>query len=251
MKKSRYLIIGILLCSIQPTYSSEPDEWAGPQERVFFSNWSININIGATSYFGDLSQYDLNPIKKLGYESKLAYGFNITKRIKYFEVAGQVIYGGLKSKYRPEQSFETRIVEYSLQAGLDITKVLFPHNTGKYGLDVYVGSGQFMFKTTAYNVFDGLQIPVETGTGVPEFVYFFGCRLNVKVSEKIKITSDLSIRQAQNDNIDRYIANGDFDYYSFLNIGVSYSFGQIFKPIKDESKQKVNKRVPVWRAENK
>jgi len=248
MKKSRYLVFGILLCVSQSTYSSTPDEWCGPKKRVLFQNWTVNASIGFTSYFGDLSQYDLSPVNKMVFESKPAYGLKLTKYIKnIFGISGQVIYGGFQSDYKPQHTFQTKLLEYSVQAGLDIINLIFPRNTLKYGLEAYVGAGQFIFRTSVFTVNDGLQSPNTFSTGVPEFVYFFGGELYYTINNRFRVTVDLSIRQAQNDNIDKYLKNGDFDYYSLLNVGISYSLGKLFIPNKDESNFKLNKASPVWR----
>ena len=247
MKRSKYLIVGVFLFSVQPTYSSNPDEWSGPKESILLSNWSVNLNIGFTSYFGDLSQYDLQATSKFLFESKPAYGLKLSKQIKVFGISGQVIYGGFRSNYKTDHLFETRLVEYSLQAGLNVFPILFPHTQKKYGLEVYVGVGQFIFNTSVDSYIDGQQITDAYSTGVPEFVYFFGSEFYINLSKQIKVTTNLSIRQVQNDNIDKYIANGDFDYYSLLNFGITYFFNKLFKPVKDDARQGVNKQEPIWR----
>lgn len=251
MKESRYLFVGVLFIFVLKSYSSTPDEWSGPKERVLLEDWSVNLNVGFTSYFGDLSQYDLNVTNKLMFESKPAFGIKLTKHIKYFQISGQVIYGGFKSDYRPERSFETRLVEYSLQAGLDVLSLLVPRKSLDYGFEVYIGAGQFLFRTSRITSLDGLQYSEDVGTGIPEFVYFFGSGLYYNVSDRIGITADLSIRQAQNDNIDKYLANGDFDYYSLLSFGVTFSIGKIYTPVRYHPNSNINKGVPVWRAEKR
>jgi len=247
MKSSKILFVGVLVFSFQPSYSANPDEWSGPQETALLRNWSINLNMGFTSFFGDLSQYDLSPVNKIQYESKPAYGLKLSKQMKSFSISGQVLYGGFKSDYKPEHSFETRIVEYSVQAGLNFSSLVYPREVLKYGLDFYVGLGQFIFNTSVDGILDGQQLPDAYSTGIPEFVYFFGIELFVNLSDHFKFTTNLSIRQAQNDNIDKYIAHDDFDYYSLLNVGISYSFGKLYKPLKDEPRQGINKQGPVWR----
>lgn len=247
MKRSKYLIVGVLLFSAQQTYSSNPDEWSGPKERILLSNWSVNLNIGVTSYFGDLSQYDLQATNKILFESKLAYGLKLSKRIRIFSFSGQVMYGGFKSDYKTEHSFEMNFLEYSAQAGLEMVPLIFKQKSRKYGLEVYVGIGQFIFNTSVNSYNDGQQTSGNFSNGIPEFVYFFGTELNIRVSEKLSITSNLSIRQVQNDNIDKYLAHGDFDYYSLLNFGITYSFSNLFKPAKDDPRQSVNKGKPLWR----
>lgn len=247
MKRTKFLIVGVLLFSVQHSYSSGPDEWTGPKESILLSNWSVNLNMGFTSYFGDLSQYDLNATNKLIYESKAAYGLKLTKQIKSFGISGSVLYGGFKSDYKPEHTFETRMVEYSGQVGFNLASLIYPRKILKYGLEFYVGFGQFIFNTSVDGLQDGQQVPDAYSTGVPEFVYFFGTELFVNVSDHFKFTTNLSIRQAQNDNVDKYIAHGDFDYYSLLNCGISYCFGKLYKPVKDKERQGINKQEPVWR----
>ncbi|MBN2174759.1 MAG: hypothetical protein JW731_11555 [Bacteroidales bacterium] len=249
MKKSRVLFVGVFLLSYHSLNSSEPDEWCGPRERVFLKNWSINLNIGYTSYFGDLSQYDLDVVNKLIYESKPAYGIKLTKYIKNkFLMSGQFIYGGFKSDFLSDHIFETTLVEYSIQAGLDLTKLLFPRISLDYGFEVYVGTGQFIFQTNVFTGIDGLQTPKTNSTRVPEFVYFFGSGFYYQLSDRFRITVDLAIRQAQNDNIDKYLAHGDFDYYSLLNIGLSYAIGKIVSHNKYKSRFLLNKNRQIWRS---
>jgi hypothetical protein len=240
-------MLGVLLFSIQHSFSANPDEWSGPNESILFSHWSVNLSIGFTSYFGDLSQYDENVIHKLLYESKPAYGLKLTKEIKSFGVSGQVIYGGFKSNYKPEHCFDLSMIEYSIQAEMNVINVIFRQKEKKYGLDAYVGIGQFIFNTSTDGYFDGQQIPNAYSTGVPEFVYFFGCEFFVNVTDQVRFTSNLSIRQIQNDNIDKYLAHDDFDYYSLLNFGLSYSFGKWYKPVNDQPRQGINDQEALWR----
>jgi len=252
MKKSRILLIGISVIFIQNSYCSNPDEWSGPKEKVLLKNWSVNLHVGFTSYFGDLSQFDLSAINKLRFESKPSYGFKLTKYFRnIFGISGQLIYGGFKSDYKPEHKFKTRLLEYSLQACLDIMKLIFPKYNLNYGLEAYVGTGQFMFQTSRFIINDDLQTCQPVSTGVPEFVYFFGGELYYKIAKRLRITADLSIRQAQNDNIDKYLKNGDFDYYSLLSFGISYSLGKLVSSCRDESNIKLNKVSPVWRSNQK
>ena len=125
MKNLMYSIVGVILLITLQTNGSNPDEWSGPRESILLSHWSVNLNIGCTSYFGDLSQYDLKPMKKLFNESKLAYGLKLSRQIRFFKVSGQVIYGGFKSNYKPEYSFKTSMLEYSIQTGINILPFIF------------------------------------------------------------------------------------------------------------------------------
>lgn len=248
MKKSRYFIVGVHLFFVLQCFSSSPDEWSGPKESILLSNWSVNLSLGLSSYYGDLSQYDRNFTSKLLRESKPAYGIKLTKHIRSLSVSGQVIYGGFKSAYRPEHSFETRLLEYSVQAGLELISLFIPSHSKKYGLEVFAGTGQFIFTTSISIYNDGLQLKDKTSTGTPEFVYFIGGGAYMNIAEGFRLTTELSIRQVQNDNIDKFLKNGDFDYYSLLNIGITYVFGNVHTRVRDEARQKINKGRPTWRV---
>ena len=245
MKNLMYSIVGIILFLTLQTNGSNPDEWSGPRESILLSNWSINLNIGCTSYFGDLSQYDLKPMKKLLNESKFAYGLKLSRQIRFFKISGQVIYGGFKSNYKPEHSFKTSMLEYSIQTGINILPFIFKQKLKKYGFEVYVGIGQFIFNTKVNNYNDGQQYAGSYSTGVPEFIYFFGSELSIYLAKQIWFTTNLAIRQVQNDNMDKYIAKGDFDYYSLFNIGVTYYFGKLYRPF--QTNKRVNRGRPRWR----
>jgi hypothetical protein len=65
---------------------------------------------------------------------------------------------------------------------------------------------------------------------VPEFVYFFGGGIAYRISKYTSLSIDLAIRQCQTDRLDDYITNGDFDYYSYLSIGITIEVGRIINP---------------------
>ena len=72
---------------------------------------------------------------------------------------------------------------------------------------------------------------------VPEFVYFFGGGFYYNLSDNFGVTADLSIRRCQNDKLDVEDKNGDFDYYSYLGVGIIY-YLQGFKkaPVKNKAR---------------
>jgi hypothetical protein len=248
MRKSRYVLTGVFLLIIQCFYASNPGEWKGGSGNIFLQNWTLNLNFGCTSYFGDLSQYDQYALQKLMFESKPAAGLKLTKYIlPVFGITGQLIYGGLKSDYRPEYAFETSLLEYSLLASLDLWKLIFSKRSYPYGLEAYVGAGQFMFQSTVFMNVDGIQKPAPFKNGTPEFVYFFGGSLYYNLTHQFRITTDLAIRQAQNDNVDKYIAGDDFDYYSWFSVGITYLINTRVSVKRYRARNRVNDQLPVWR----
>ena len=237
----------LFLC--QQAMAVGPDEWRGSKGHVLLQNWSFTMTLGLTSYFGDLSQYDANFLEKLIYESKPAYGAKLSK---YFHpvigVSGQVIYGGFKSDMLPDHTFELKLLEYNFQVTVDASPLIFRHWTTPFGVEAYAGMGQFLFQTEVRS--SASDQPRPTGSilsGTPEFVYFFGGTFYYKLNERFRATADLSIRQAQNDNIDKYIASKDFDYYSWFAVGITWMINSTFSLKRYKAMNAVNKGGPRWR----
>ncbi len=231
MKTGKYLIAGLLFLLSNNTFSGEPSRGC-TYKYSFWYDWSANLSAGFTSYYGDLSQYDIGYLNKLMYESKPAVAFKLTKQImkNRFGVSGQLLWGGFKSNYKPEHIFETTIFEYNIQASANIMNIINPYDNPDFGITVFAGAGQFLFGNSVYSFNDGLELKSTGGSRVPEFVYFFGAGFYQRISDSFDFTIDLSIRQAQNDNLDSYIAHGDFDYYSFLSVGITFKMDNLRTP---------------------
>ena len=247
MKRTVGTITGALLLLSTHVHATGPDEWRGRSGNILLQNWSLALTLGFTSYYGDLSQYDANYFNKLIFESKPAIGVKLTK---YFHpligISGQVIYGGFRSDFLPDHTFDLRLLEYNVQAVFDAAPLVFPGRSIPYGIEVSAGMGQFLFQTTV-NASTGEQPAAPIMDGTPEFVYFFGGTFYYKVNRNFRATIDLSIRQAQNDNIDKYIASKDFDYYSWLAVGITWSINSTFSVKKYRAMNRVNNRSPRWR----
>ena len=199
----------------------------------FWYNWSVDMSLGLTSYYGDLSQYDSDFIEKLIHESKPAVALKITKYFDYkFGVSGQVMFGGFSGDYKEDYIFRTNLMEYNIQANVDLLNIINDFNRRNSGITLYAGIGQFLFKTTSEITTAGATTEDVHNSGVPEFVYFFGSTLYHKIHPRFYLLMDLSIRQAQNDNLDNFVKNGDFDYYSFISLGVSLQINNLKFPFE-------------------
>jgi len=180
--------------------------------------WSINLNAGLTSYFGDLSMYDTKIGDKLTKESGPAFGVILTKHINNkFGISGQLLFGNLKSN-KNNVSFKSKLLEYNLHARVDFISLFSPYKQHNFGIVGLAGIGQFLVETTKYKYSDGYTEIIIHYSSVPEFVYFFGAGIYYEIANKIGITADLALRQCRNDRLDDYVKSNNYDYYSFLNI---------------------------------
>jgi len=224
VKKSiKHLLIIFLLTGLLLPATSFSQHWGGRGRPTFWDNWSINGNVGLTSFFGDLSLYDDDLAGKLTKESGPAVSGILTKYLNdKIGIGGQLLYGGLKGENASDVSFEANVVEYNFQIRVDLVSLIWPDNLSGFGLDAYGGIGQFIFKVIQYDRRGGEQLVDEQFTGVPEFVYFAGAGVHYKINDKFAATADMALRQAQNDKLDDLNKNENYDYYTHLSIGVTY-----------------------------
>lgn len=197
-------------------------EWSGETGNKLWNNWSVSFNGGLTSYFGDLSVYDQELSGKLINESGPAISGILTKQIKnVFGISGQIIYGNVKGK-KNNISITSKLLEYNLHARINFVNLFSSKKNHKFGFVGYAGLGNFVFRTTKIVLSEGNKETTYHQSRVPEFVYFLGGGLSYKISQYISATADITLHQCQNDKLDNTVANNDFDYYSFINIGFTY-----------------------------
>lgn len=238
-KKQHFRLVptSVILLLLFPFYGNS-QEWGGEKPINFWDHWSINMNAGFTSYFGDLSYYDSDIIGKFNFESKPAFGLMVTKHFdKKFGVSGQLIFGQLKGGNNKNVSFKSNLFEYNIQARIDFIKIILPDRNPKFGLEGFVGIGHTWFNSEKYIVGEGSLSISAIKARVPEFVYFGGIGMHYHIHKNFAITTSLSLRQIQNDKLDQLIKNNDYDFYSYLSLGITYyinGFGN--KPLKNKAR---------------
>ncbi|MCF8367745.1 MAG: porin family protein [Bacteroidales bacterium] len=236
-KKFRIYIFSLLFCIPLVASAANPSRWSGEQKQTFWLNWKAGVGLGYSSYFGDLSRYDNNFIKKIQLESDLLGSFRLSKRInKSFSASGELMYGGFESDNNDQKAFKTRIFEYNLQLRWHLIKTITGNDNSPIGLDLYVGAGQFFFNSTQYSFMEGNEMKNIKSTDIPEFVFITGGSLSFKISRTIDLIADFAIRQAQNDKLDNLVKNDDYDYYSTVSIGLSYSIQNLLNPFENRRK---------------
>jgi hypothetical protein len=226
--KLMVVLIGFLGIIVPQTLDAQA--WGGKRKPGFWENWSINLNAGLTSFFGDLSKYDTEIMEKLTKESGLAFSGILTKHVNSkIGFSGQLLYGTLKGENNSKVSFEATVIEYNAHLRINVVNLFSPYNIAKMGIEFYGGIGQYLFKTTQYDLRNNENKINVLDTGTPEFLYFFGVGLSYKVTDKFRITGDFGVRQAQNDKLDDFVKNNNNDYYSYLSIGVTYHIDSFIK----------------------
>lgn len=228
MKALLYFLTCALLFNSLASSAQGYSAWSGDRSSFnLWNQWSVGLDAGLTSYFGDLSQFDQNPMKKFTKESHPALAFSLTKTWRNMDVSGELMYGGLQSDYKENHVFKTQIFEYNIQFGLHLLDWVAPHNSFRFELKPYAGIGQFIFNTIQYGSDEGQISEQSISKGLPEFVYFVGGRYDYELTNRINVSLNISVRQAQNDKLDNYVAGNNFDYYTFTSVGFRYSLNDV------------------------
>jgi hypothetical protein len=67
-----------------------------------------------------------------------------------------------------------------------------------------------------------------------------------KLMPSIEITVDVAMRQAQNDYLDDFVKNDNYDYYTYLNLGATYSVDSFKKSNSYYKRSSVKGRIPGY-----
>ncbi len=212
-------------------------KWGGDLNGGVWRMYSVSVNAGVMSYFGDLSIYDSDPLNKLRYESRPAFGVIATKEVlNAFGISGQVLYGQLEGGTE-RQDFSSRILEYNLHLRSDLVRLIFRSREHRLGFTPYAGIGQFIFRTRTTTFSDEQAQKKEVSSRVPEFVYFAGAGLSYRLPRNLALSADMGLRQCRNDKLDGLVKNDNFDYYTYLSAGLTYHIGSIARqPLKNKSR---------------
>jgi hypothetical protein len=206
--------------------------------------WSVNLNGGITSFFGDLSYFDLDGWNKITAESGPAGGLVLTHYVNnWLGISGQIFAGNISGGNNVNYTFTTTLVEYNLNASINFSKLVKQYPYSKFGISGYLGIGNLLFYYKQFEYTNDNSSTIKTSSRVPEFVFFFGGKANYKVWENLALTADLSIHQLQNDKLDNLSRSGDFDYFSYFNAGIEYYFNvRLNKPFKNTARKIPNRR---------
>jgi OOP family OmpA-OmpF porin len=216
------LLILFIIFAFPATTNAQYSKRLKPKKFEWTKNWGINLNTGATSFFGDVSLYDDDYSDKLKKESSVGYGIIISRRINpLFNLELQFLKGKLKGK-NSKSKFEADVLEYTFNTTLNFVNLLLPDNNGRFFLYAKMGFGQFRF-SSRLTYKDPEKEDRIVDTGVPEFVFLMGAGAYYSISPSFNITAEANGRMTNNDQIDGTKNKSDKDYYSYISVGITYN----------------------------
>jgi hypothetical protein len=249
-KQNIYLLIvwnGLLILLILLIHANAFGQYQKPPPKitVLLKNWSVNVNGGQTSFFGEVSLYDDELSEKLSKEGSWSYGFILSRQLTpVFGLSGQVIFGTLKGANTRSQ-FEADIMEYTLNTTINLVNLLIPENDARFYLYAKLGFGQFQFKSQLmFDEPEKQDLFVESE--VPEFLYLIGGGACYKINYALEVNTEATVRLVNNDKIDGSVNNkDDNDYYTYISLGVTYNINN--KPRDTRYYKKLGMKSPLIR----
>ena len=240
MKNRFYTIIATLTLFASMMISLN----ARAQFYDFSRGWKVGAGIGATKFYGDLSDNTNSfikntPFSKFFYEDrKFGYYFTLEKSISpYFGVRGMFFGGKIKSTQEStKQYFEANYFDYSLSLTMDFTSMVWgpdgSRNTVFYG---FAGMGLSESRTWKYDMITG-EVIATNGFGEPkheggalrpmtEMVFPVGLGLSLFSSEDLNVVIEGHLHMVTTNKLDATPVDGTtIETVGFISVGVVYNF---------------------------
>ncbi|MCD4695588.1 MAG: hypothetical protein K8S16_05035 [Bacteroidales bacterium] len=234
MKKSRQspiafaLIISYLLLTSFTLSSQEKD-------NSLWKNWSVNVNGGASLFYGDIENYEFYPTTTNKNEWRFGYGIMLQKKFgDFFSVRGQLFNGKLAGSKRAYQYwFEANILETSISGTLNISNILKRRDDRLINIYGTLGIG-FANWETELKQFHSDEIINEngkdnSGSGLfgrtIEPVIPFGLGIDFNLNDHWSVIFEGSLRPVNSDKLDAKVGAFQYDFYSYNFVGITYKFG--------------------------
>lgn len=149
-KMSRFVFIMLLTFLFQITgiQAQSSSFWS--------SNWFVGVSPGIVSYFGDLSQYDYNPVNKIIYESGPAISLNVGKKLtNYLEVGILAILGKVSgSRDDWDIEFLNRFNEYGIYTEVSLANIIKPRRRSRIDYGITANYSLMNWRSVSYRISD-------------------------------------------------------------------------------------------------
>ncbi len=202
-------------------YRKPPNFWS-----KLAKNWSVNVNGGRTSFFGDVSLYDEEFSEKMSKEGSWAYGAGVYRQLTpIFALGGDILIGQLAGS-NSRSKFTSNIKEATVNLTVNMVNLFIPDNNARFIPYAKFGMGQFTYDTKL--IFDDPnKADIISASESPEFLYLFGGGAYYIISHSFDVNLEMMGRRMNNDKIDGTTNKKDDDYYSYFSIGFTYNINNV------------------------
>ncbi|MFZ4400144.1 MAG: OmpA family protein [Bacteroidales bacterium] len=203
--------------------------------KKLLDNWSINVNGGASLFWGDVKQYKFYPVTNYQNEWNASYGFILTKKLSQtFELRGQFIKGNFTGTRRPSHAyFNAQYNEYNINATLNLSR-LFLGDDPCRRLNIYgiaglgfidyrsvkklLGSDKFV-ASRGYSALGTVSEKMVTESVIP-----LGFGIKYKLDSRFEVNLENIWTVVNSDLIDLTKGGFKYDILSYTSVGITYKF---------------------------
>jgi len=223
------LFIGVYDASAQRSRLMTNDQSAFV--KAISSNWSVAIDAGASSYYGDMSQFDFDYIYKLQNETGLGNSITLSNKfMPFLSLQAKMIWGRFRSEYEGNnRRLEGSTTQMTLALAVDFVSLFSYPNKMSQDIPIYpyaiLGYGMCMINSKLYNLENGRRILTTSyqRDGVNETALTFGLGLNMFLAGDLDFTAEFYYNRLHSDKLDVRVSNNPNDYYVYLGFGLKYN----------------------------
>lgn len=205
------------------------------EKGKILDNWSINLNAGASLFWGDVRQYKIYPVSTNENERNAAFGLILSKKLNStFEIRGQFIRGNISGTKRSiKKYFEGQFNEYNINATINFSNLIYGNDPcRKFNIYGIGGIGFIDFRSVkkelgthkfvasrGYSANGTVKEKMQTETVIP-----FGFGAKYKLDSRFELNFENIWTVANTDVID--VTEGDFKYdiLTYTSLGLTYKF---------------------------
>jgi len=213
-----------LILILLPMILLSQDAQSTSKPVVFKPHWTIQLNGGATQYFGDLNKDDwFNQSPKAGFGGILGYQFSPLLGTRL-----QFVGGKLFSEHEIKgQKLNSNFMDAALHLTLNINELFADYNPKRpVNFYLFTGAGlsSFLSTTTDFSTAAEIQkhasrqnelfVPIGLGAG---FRLTDAVELNIEYGDHLLFTDN---------SLDFFESQKARDHYSYASAGISFRFGK-------------------------
>ncbi len=228
--KKIILFFAIVFLSF-PYFASSQDV----SSKSLLDNWSLNINGGASLFWGDIRQYKYYPVYHYETERNVSFGIILSKQLSStFELRGQFFTGKLSGTSRGSVNryFQAEFSEFNLNttinfsrliAGINPYRKLSFYGIAGFGFVNYRSQKKILGINTVVNSIGysnngTVKEDMESVTAIP-----VGLGFKYQISKRFEVNLEHTFSFAATDLIDLTEA-GSNDALSYTSLGLTYKF---------------------------
>lgn len=202
------------------------------------NNWVVGISPGVASYYGDLSQYDYNPVNKVIHESGPAIGFIAGKKLKNILEFGLVVNFGKTSSQRTDSDMEFRnkFSEYGIYSALSVADIVNPRRKSRFDYGLTANYSITQWRSVYYRISNqtvlfshGLDAEgSNSGNGESTNHFGAGYFVSYALNSKFNIRLNQSFQFFNTDQFDSFVGYTDINDRILLSgIGLIFTLNPV------------------------